>query len=61
MKDYTTILKKAIKEMMGMAGRVPSGGICVDTEEGTTEELGKKLPWSISESVKMSNTTKEEN
>lgn len=50
-KQYWLFKGKTIKEMMGMAGKVPTSGIMCDTEEGTSEETCKKLPWSISEGI----------
>ena len=48
-KSYMLFKGKNVEEMMGMAGRVPTGGICLDTEEGISEEPGERLPWSLSE------------
>lgn len=49
-KSYMLFKGKVVAEMMGMAGRVPSGGISVDTEEGQSEEEeSDMLIWSISE------------
>lgn len=45
-QQYMLFKGKIISEMMGMAGRIPSGGIAEDTEEGTTEETGGAMPWS---------------
>jgi len=46
-KQYFLFKGKVLNETSGMAGRVPTGGIAVDTEGGQTEETGSKLPWSI--------------
>ena len=48
-QQYWLFKGKVVAEMMGMAGRVPSGGEQCDTEEGQSEAAGKKLPWSINE------------
>lgn len=49
-KSYMLFKGKVVAEMMGMAGRVPSGGLSVDTEEGQTEDEERtKLPWSLCE------------
>jgi hypothetical protein len=45
--QYFLFKGKVIKEGTGMVSRIPSCGISVDTEEGQSEEAGKKLPWSI--------------
>lgn len=50
---YLLFKGKAINERSGMASRVPSGGLKVDTEEGQSEETGTPLKWSISEGVKI--------
>ena len=46
-EQYFLFKGKIVNESSGMASRVPSGGIAVDTEEGQSEEVGKRLPWSI--------------
>lgn len=48
---YLIFKGKSIKESTGMASKVPTGGIAVDTEEGQTEETGEPLKWSISEAI----------
>ena len=48
-KQYFLFKGKIVTERSGMAARVPTGGLKVDTEEGQSEETGLKLPWTISE------------
>jgi len=47
--QYFLFKGKIVNETTGMASRVPTGGIAVDTEEGQSEEEGVRLSWSISE------------
>jgi len=51
-EQYFLFKGKVVEEMMGMAGRVPSGGLSVDTEEGQSEEPGDTLSWSIAKERK---------
>jgi len=51
--QYFLFKGKLVKESSGMAGRVPTCGIKVDTEEGQSEEEGTKLSWSLAEYLKM--------
>lgn len=49
MSKYNKLIKeylKSLNEGSGMISRIPSCGISVDTEEGQSEEQGKKLSWS---------------
>lgn len=48
-KSYMLFKSKTITETSGMASRVPTGGLKVDTEEGQSEETGSQLSWSLSE------------
>jgi hypothetical protein len=45
-QQYMLFKGKTLNESTGMISRIPSSGECEDTEEGSTEEGGKKLSWS---------------
>jgi len=47
-QQYMLFKGKSLNEGTGMISRIPSCGITVDTEEGQSEEKGKRLPWSKS-------------
>jgi DNA ligase D-like protein (predicted 3'-phosphoesterase) len=45
-QQYILFKGKTLNETTGMISRIPSCGEAEDTEEGSSEEVGKKLPWS---------------
>ncbi len=46
--QYFLFKGKVVNESTGMISRIPSDGLAVDTEEGQSEDVGTKLPWSAS-------------